>query len=544
MRRRLRACGALLISLFVASLSVPTATARQAAPPQDAEAAARAALARPIDAGNLPFLIPHARYSNVAARLAGALHDKRADVRTVAARSIFVLAGKYYSDAVTAALRDERDPAAGAEMVRALMAIQGAAADAAAIAAARRLGPLAMDAVIVTLAHARPLDVLPHLAAFDASTTPLTDALLRAVGTDAGRVARALDDLPADPALAAPARMVTRAAELGIRLPIAIVEAGVRRDETRGAALVYLLDRPEEAHGDVQFLATLASRASSGWEQVMLELVLRGDPSSERRDLRPVLAALRGTPAPAGFWRSSGLSRLSPDERTELRVLAGPEPVLPAAGAAPRSRDSRWSDTGAWRSLDPLPGLTTAVAAATGCRQEDYAPIVLRIAYGNRGQVRSLEFASNTGSIACREAAQMLAVLEVAPIAAAAPSERSDYIVTVFRQHVLECDGRSAPAAKTLPVGDSGIVAPKKLRDVRPVFPNDLIVARIQGRVVVEATVERSGCVTRLSVVEPAHPALNISALAAVAQWLYEPTRLNGEPVAVIMTTTANFTLK
>ena len=153
----------------------------------------------------------------------------------------------------------------------------------------------------------------------------LTDALLRAVAVDAGRVARALDDLPADPALAAPAKMLTRAAELGIRLPSAIVEAGVRRDATRVAALVYLLDRPEEAHGDTHLLATLAARVSSGWETVMLELVVRGDPSSERRDLRPVLAALRGTQAPAGFWRLSGLSRLSPDERTELPVLPGPE---------------------------------------------------------------------------------------------------------------------------------------------------------------------------------------------------------------------------
>src|SRR5262245_28555540 len=130
MHRRVRACGALLISLFVASMRMSTATAQQTAAPQDAEAAARAVLARPIDAGNIPFLIPHARYSNVAARLAAALRDKRADVRTVAARSIFVIAGKYYSDAVTAALRDETDPIAGAEMVRALMAIQGAAADA------------------------------------------------------------------------------------------------------------------------------------------------------------------------------------------------------------------------------------------------------------------------------------------------------------------------------------------------------------------------------------------------------------------------------
>ena len=323
--------------------------------------------------------------------------------------------------------------------------------------------------------------------------------------------------------------MMTRAAELGIRLPSAIVEAGVRRDATRDAALVYLLDRPE-THEDSQLLATLVSRVSSGWEKVMLELVVRGDPSAERRDLRPVLAALRGTPAPAGFWKSSGLSRLSPNERTELRALMGPETILPPAGAVPRARDNRWSDPGTWRSLNPLPGLTTAVAAAATCRQEDYAPIVVRIAYGDRGQVRSLQFASNTGSIACREAAQMLAVLEVAPIAAAAPSERSDSIVTVFTQYVLECDGRLAPAATTLPLGDSGIISPKKLRDVRPVYPNDLIAARVQGRVVIEATVERSGCVTRLSVVEPAHPALNVSALAAVAQWLFEPTLSTARP--------------
>jgi protein TonB len=36
---------------------------------------------------------------------------------------------------------------------------------------------------------------------------------------------------------------------------------------------------------------------------------------------------------------------------------------------------------------------------------------------------------------------------------------------------------------------------------------------------------------------------LNDAALTAVRQWVFTPTRLNGEPVAVIMTVTVVFSL-
>ena len=39
-------------------------------------------------------------------------------------------------------------------------------------------------------------------------------------------------------------------------------------------------------------------------------------------------------------------------------------------------------------------------------------------------------------------------------------------------------------------------------------------------------------------------PLLDQAALSAVRQWRYTPTRLNGEPVAVIMTVTVNFELR
>ena len=139
----------------------------------------------------------------------------------------------------------------------------------------------------------------------------------------------------------------------------------------------------------------------------------------------------------------------------------------------------------------------------------------------------------------------MLAVLEIAPIADVAASERTDHIVAVFTRDALECEGRSARARRTRSVDkDAGIIAPKKLRDVPPVYPKELVTARVQGVVGIEAVIERSGCVARATVVEEAHPLLNAAALAAIAQWRFAPTTLNGEPVAVIMRTTSTFSLK
>jgi protein TonB len=39
-------------------------------------------------------------------------------------------------------------------------------------------------------------------------------------------------------------------------------------------------------------------------------------------------------------------------------------------------------------------------------------------------------------------------------------------------------------------------------------------------------------------------PLLDQAALAAVRQWRYTPTRLNGVPVEVVMTVTVTFTLR
>jgi protein TonB len=81
------------------------------------------------------------------------------------------------------------------------------------------------------------------------------------------------------------------------------------------------------------------------------------------------------------------------------------------------------------------------------------------------------------------------------------------------------------------------------VRDVRPVYPPLAIQARVQGVVIVEATIAADGSVASARVLRSV-PALDDAALDAVRQWQYTPTLLNGVPVPVIMTVTVQFSLK
>jgi protein TonB len=78
---------------------------------------------------------------------------------------------------------------------------------------------------------------------------------------------------------------------------------------------------------------------------------------------------------------------------------------------------------------------------------------------------------------------------------------------------------------------------------VTPVYPPIAQAARVQGIVIIEATIGEDGQVTNARILRSV-PLLDQAALDAVRQWHYVPTMLNGVPVPVIMTVTVNFTLK
>ncbi len=83
----------------------------------------------------------------------------------------------------------------------------------------------------------------------------------------------------------------------------------------------------------------------------------------------------------------------------------------------------------------------------------------------------------------------------------------------------------------------------KLIQRVEPTYPELAKRARIQGIVLLQVTVGEAGNVTDIQVIR-GHPLLNDGAVAAVQQWKYSPTLLNGEPVPVIATVTVNFILR
>jgi protein TonB len=101
----------------------------------------------------------------------------------------------------------------------------------------------------------------------------------------------------------------------------------------------------------------------------------------------------------------------------------------------------------------------------------------------------------------------------------------------------------AVPETVTKPVRIStGIHEPRKLRYVAPVYPALAQQIGLQGKVVLECTIDTRGRVVNASVVE-GNPLLNDAAKAAVEQWLYTPTLLSGVPVPVLLQVSVTFTM-
>jgi periplasmic protein TonB len=86
------------------------------------------------------------------------------------------------------------------------------------------------------------------------------------------------------------------------------------------------------------------------------------------------------------------------------------------------------------------------------------------------------------------------------------------------------------------------IRAPRLIRNVQPVYPPLALQTHTQGQVVLDCVIDKEGDVTQMKLVS-GHPLLVGAAMQAVRQWKYQPTLLNGTPVAVEMMVHVNFSL-
>jgi protein TonB len=99
------------------------------------------------------------------------------------------------------------------------------------------------------------------------------------------------------------------------------------------------------------------------------------------------------------------------------------------------------------------------------------------------------------------------------------------------------------PATPKGPVPvSSGVATGQLLTPIQPVYPAIARQARIQGTVVVQAVISKSGTIEQLRVIS-GPPMLQGAATEAIQRARYRPFMLNGEPVAVETTINVVFTL-
>ncbi len=88
------------------------------------------------------------------------------------------------------------------------------------------------------------------------------------------------------------------------------------------------------------------------------------------------------------------------------------------------------------------------------------------------------------------------------------------------------------------------VTDPEKLNAVNPQYTEIARKARIQGVVVLQATIDKNGDITDVKVLKGLAMGLSEAAVAAVTQWKFKPATLNGKPVAVYYNLTVNFQLQ
>jgi protein TonB len=99
------------------------------------------------------------------------------------------------------------------------------------------------------------------------------------------------------------------------------------------------------------------------------------------------------------------------------------------------------------------------------------------------------------------------------------------------------------PPVTRAPVRTGGqMQAPALLKRVPPVYPPIAVSGKVQGLVILEATVGRDGRVEDVKVLR-SMAVLDQAAIDAVRQWVYAPLLLNGQAERFILTVTVSFSL-
>jgi protein TonB len=142
------------------------------------------------------------------------------------------------------------------------------------------------------------------------------------------------------------------------------------------------------------------------------------------------------------------------------------------------------------------------------------------------------------------EVQRVVAVADTLPIGEIPGGELPPTRAAVAEVRPVPPPAPSATNDSQRPVAVADLLrAPTPTNHVSPVYPSIARSARVQGVVIIEATIGINGAVLDAKILRSI-PLLDAAAIDAVRQWRFTPTLLNGQPVPVIMTVTVNFVLQ
>jgi periplasmic protein TonB len=89
------------------------------------------------------------------------------------------------------------------------------------------------------------------------------------------------------------------------------------------------------------------------------------------------------------------------------------------------------------------------------------------------------------------------------------------------------------------------VTAPRVITEVKPTYTNEALFHKIQGTVVLELVVQANGRPSDIRVVRSLDPGgLDEQAIKAASRWRFEPGRLAGSPVDVLVTVMLDFWIR
>jgi TonB family protein len=490
------------------------------------------------------------------ALLRSGLLDENPSVRSAAARVVHVKGESALLPEVRAALSKEKDADAALEEAWVLGDLDGTDAS---------------DSVIVE-AVAKPDVWNQTLAGFAAGRGPrlsslwgkLRDGIQKEPGALIGGLERGLHQdsgtMLASYALRDGMEDLVEKLLLGdtvyVERPIVMVALSSASSRIRSLAYLYLADlgadlkmtelperkAPESLEERVTAHLFEASQGPSRTEKLVdLATLLKGDEETAR-GLRAMLNqkgnAARGLSAEEReiLYRAAGFQNVDVERASRKTFRTPPSSIVPRPAAS----------TLVVRSpAGHPPDFVRSVLEATDCKGAELSFDGTEVTYltgGRPGRIALVR--SNKSARGCGEAAQLLGATSVA-------SGGNSHVLMILpeRPEFLACLAETAKPTPRPPASEQGarvggsIKEPTKIRNVPPVYPDADKVNRVQGMVILEATIRESGCVSAIKVLKGVETLLDLSAIDAVSGWRYSQTLIHGIPVPVIMTVTVNFRL-